>query len=174
MAHRLVEEHAEVLPLYGGGVLKLINHHMLQLGTDLLENERRVAVADEGVKQLLGVAEEEAVGVLVQFVYLLFDAAQQAELTEVSQGEVGTFEEPPLTGPLVKGLSQQTVEGAVGQGMDEFTARMGLLIPFRRVAHAVGDTLAYDALVEQSLTEFEEETAKSRLAVGEIVDAEPL
>ena len=40
MAHGLVEEHTEVLPLYGGGVLELIDHHMLQLGPDLLEDER--------------------------------------------------------------------------------------------------------------------------------------
>ena len=74
MTHRLVEEHTEVLPLYGGGVLELVDHHMFQLGTDLLKDERRVAVADEGMEQLLGVAQQEAVRILVQFMHLLFDA----------------------------------------------------------------------------------------------------
>ena len=57
------------------------------------------------MEQLLGVAQQKAVGILVQFVYLLFDATQQSQLTEVAQGEVGTLVESPLTGPFVKGLS---------------------------------------------------------------------
>ena len=105
MTHCLVEEHTEVLPLYGGGVLELIDHHMFQLGTDLLKDERRVAVADEGMEQLLGVAQQEAVRILVQFMHLLFDAAQQAQLAEVTQSEIGRLVKSPLTGPFLEGLS---------------------------------------------------------------------
>ena len=49
---------------------------------------------------------------------------------------------------------------------------MGLLIPFPRIAYAVGDTLAHDALVELSLTEFDKESADARLAIKKIVDGE--
>ena len=75
MAHGLLQQHTEVLPLDGRGILKLIDHHVLQLGADLLEDEGRVALANECVQQLLGVAQQEAVGILVQFMYLLLDAA---------------------------------------------------------------------------------------------------
>ena len=84
MTHGLVKKYTEVLPLNGGSVLEFVDHHMLQLGTDFLKDERRVAVADEGMEQLLGVAQQEAVRVLVQFVHLLFDAAQQTQLTKVA------------------------------------------------------------------------------------------
>ena len=50
---------------------------MFQLGAYLLKDKRRVAVLDKGVKQLLGVAEQETVCRLVELAYLLFDAAQQ-------------------------------------------------------------------------------------------------
>ena len=40
MAHALLQQHLEVLPLYGGGVLELINHHMFQLRTNLLKDKR--------------------------------------------------------------------------------------------------------------------------------------
>ena len=39
MTHGLLQQYAEVLPLYGGGVLELVDHHMLKLCADLLEDE---------------------------------------------------------------------------------------------------------------------------------------
>ena len=78
VAHALFEQHLEVLPLHGARVLELVNHDMLQLRADLLEDKRRVAVADEGVEQLLGVAEQEAVGLVVELADLLLDATQQS------------------------------------------------------------------------------------------------
>ena len=50
---------------------------MLQLGTDLLEDEGGIATVDEGIEQLLGVAEQEPVGTLVQLAYLLLNTAQE-------------------------------------------------------------------------------------------------
>ena len=75
MTHSLVEQHAEVLPLNGTGVLKLINHHMLQLGTNLLKDERRVASFYQRMQQLLCVAQQETVVVLIQLPHFLLDAA---------------------------------------------------------------------------------------------------
>ena len=62
VAHGLFKEHLEVLPLHGRGVLELVDHDVLQLGAHLLEDERGVAPLDELMQQLLGVAEQEAVG----------------------------------------------------------------------------------------------------------------
>ena len=76
MTHRFVEQHAEVLPLNGTRILKLVNHHMLQLGADLLKDKGRVTAFYQGVQQLLGVAQQKAVVVLIQFSYLLLDTAQ--------------------------------------------------------------------------------------------------
>ena len=39
-AHRFFQQHLEVFPLYGAGILKLVYHHVVQLGTDFLEDER--------------------------------------------------------------------------------------------------------------------------------------
>ena len=88
MAHGLGEEHTEILPLYGAGILKLIDHDMFELGADLLEDKGGVALADEGVEQLLGVAEKEAVGIGVQLSHLLLDTAQKAQLVQMTQREV--------------------------------------------------------------------------------------
>lgn len=48
---------------------------MLELGTNLLENKRRVAAINERVEQLLGVAQQEAVISLVNLAYLFLNAA---------------------------------------------------------------------------------------------------
>ena len=46
MAHALLQQYLEVLPLHGGGVLELVYHHVLQLRAYLLKDKRRVAVFD--------------------------------------------------------------------------------------------------------------------------------
>ena len=84
MAHRLLKQDTEVLPLDGGCVLELVNHDVLQLCADLLEDKRRVAVADEGMEQLLCIAEQEAVRLLIQLTDLGFNATQESQLVEVT------------------------------------------------------------------------------------------
>ena len=78
MAHALFEQHLEVLPLDGAGILELVYHDVLQLGAYLLEDERRVVVFDERVEQLLRVAEQKPIGLIIQRSHLVFDAVQQA------------------------------------------------------------------------------------------------
>ena len=82
-AHGLFQKHLEVLPLDGTGVLKLIYHHVVQLGAYLLKDKWGVAVLNQGVEQGLRVTEQEAVGLLVQLSHLLVDATQQAQLVEM-------------------------------------------------------------------------------------------
>ena len=62
------------------------------------------------MEQLLGVAQQEAVGVGIELVHLLFDAAEQAQLVEVAQGEVGTLIELPLTGTLLDGIAEDVAQ----------------------------------------------------------------
>ena len=129
MAHSLGEQHAEVLPLYGGGVLKFVNHDVLELGANLLEDEGGVALADEGVEQLLSVAQQEAVGTLVELVHLLLDAAEQAQLVEVAQGEVGTLVELPLTGSLPDGVTEDVAQRTFSERYDEIAPGVALGAP---------------------------------------------
>ena len=75
MAHCLGKQHLEVLPLYGRGVLKLVDHYVLQLGANLLEDEWRVATINKRVEQLLSVAKQKAVLRLVYLAYLFLNAA---------------------------------------------------------------------------------------------------
>ena len=89
VAHRLLQQHLEVLPLHGRGVLELVNHDVFKLGAYLLEDERRVAAVYQVVEQLLRVAQQEPVGRLVQGSHLPFYSVEQSELVQVSQREVG-------------------------------------------------------------------------------------
>ena len=47
MTHAFLQKNLEVLPLYCTGVLKFVNHDMFQLGTNLLKDKRRIAIADK-------------------------------------------------------------------------------------------------------------------------------
>ena len=49
------QEQAEVVPLHTAGVLKLVNHHVAYVGTQLLEDKRGVALAHQFVEQGVGV-----------------------------------------------------------------------------------------------------------------------
>ena len=106
VTHRLVEEYAEVLPLHRTGVLELIDHHVFQLGTDLLKDKGRVATLDQGMQQLLGVTQQETVVVLIEFPHFLLDTAQQSQLVQMAQGEVSRLIEFPLTGTLFYRIAQ--------------------------------------------------------------------
>ena len=61
---------------------------MLQLGSYLLEDKRRVAVLDKGVQQLLGVAKQEAIGLFVHVAYFSFYAVKKTQLVEMAECEV--------------------------------------------------------------------------------------
>ena len=106
VTHRLVEQHAEVLPLHRTGVLELVDHHVLQLGTDLLKDKGGVAAFYQGMQQLLGVTQQETVVVLIEFPHFLLDAAQQSQLVQMAQCEVCRLIEFPLSGPLLDGKTQ--------------------------------------------------------------------
>ena len=75
--------------MYRTGVLELINHDMLQLATDLLEDKRTVAIVNQIIEELLGVAQQEPVGFLVELPYLLLDIAEQTELIQMLERTIG-------------------------------------------------------------------------------------
>ena len=62
---------------------------MLQLGTDLLEDKRTVAIVNQIIEELLGVAQQEPVGFLVELPYLLLDIAEQTELIQMLERTIG-------------------------------------------------------------------------------------
>ncbi len=158
MAHALLEQDLKVLPLDGRRVLELVNHDVLQPGTDFLEDEGRVALVDERVQQLLGVAEQKAVGLVVQLAHLLLNAAQQAQLVQVAQGQVGRLEQAPLMGALLDGAAQQWLQYRFSQHDDGVAAWVGLVAPLLGALGTVGHALADDALVERAGLQFQEET----------------
>ena len=170
MAHRLLQQYAEVLPLYGGGVLELVNHDVLQLRADLLEDEGRVAVADERVEQLLRVAEQETVGLLIQLPHFRLDAVEQAQLTKVAQGKLCTLIESPLSWTFVDGQAQQVTQRTIGKGVNLLAARVGLGVPLRRVAETVGHRGVLDGRIEGAALQFQEETGNAAAFVREIVN----
>ena len=84
MTHTLLQQHFKVLPLNGRGVLKLVNHHMLKSGSNFFKDEWRIAVFDERMEQLLRIAEQETVRLVIHLAHLLLDAAKKAELVKMS------------------------------------------------------------------------------------------
>ena len=74
--HGLREQYFEVLPLDGRSILKFVNHHMVQLGTYLLEDKGCVAAVNQFMQQLLGITEKETVGLFIEFTHLFLNAPQ--------------------------------------------------------------------------------------------------
>ena len=87
LAEAVAEEHLEVVPLHGTGVLELVNHYVAEPGSDLLEDEWCVLVLYESVEQHLGLAQREPAGIVVQTVHGLADGAEEAQLGEMAERE---------------------------------------------------------------------------------------
>ena len=76
MAHTFFQKYLEIMPLCQACILELVDHDMLQLRSDFLKNKGRITVTDERVEQDLGVTQQEAVSLVVEFVNPAFDAAE--------------------------------------------------------------------------------------------------
>ena len=83
----------------------------------------------------------------------------------MAQGEVGRLVEFPLTRALFHRHTKYVAEGCTGQTVNQFFAGMCLFAPFLRVAFAVGCAFAYDAFVENTVLDFQEETADTAFPI---------
>ena len=89
MTHTFVHQDSEVLPLYGTGVLKLVNHNIVELGTNLLKDKRSVTFLDERMQQVLGVSQQEDIGLVIDVFHFLFNTAQQSQIIQMRQCQLG-------------------------------------------------------------------------------------
>ena len=92
LGEALEEEHAEVLPLQSRGVLKLVDHDMAQQGADLLEDERRVAVAHHATEEDGRLGEVEAGGLGIDVGHLAVDGVEEAEGLEMRLCQTGAVD----------------------------------------------------------------------------------
>ena len=143
---------------------------MRQLGSRLLEDEGAVGVVYQPVEQLLRVAQEEAVGIVVELSNLLLDAAEQPQFVEVAQRHVGRNHHLPLSLPAGFSLLKQGDELFVGQSYDLLPVRTGLRAPFLGVVEALGECLRHALLVAPvlaaQLVEVGGDTTCAALQVG--------
>ena len=136
MAHALLQQHLEVFPLYGAGVLKLVYHDVAELCAYLLEDKGRVAVLYQGVQQRLCVAQQESVGLGVQDSHFFLDTAEQAQLVHVPQREVGLVQ-PHLLHTLSLGLVEVLEQYVVHQVIDWVSWHLFFFLhPFPGVVHS--------------------------------------
>ena len=138
---------------------------MFQLCTDFLKYERRVAPAYQRVQQLLGVAQQKTVGLFIKFSYFVLDAAQQAQLIQMTQGKLGRLVTPPLSRTLFNSHVQQIGKRTECKGMDCVALRTFGRIPFADVCQAIGGTFSDDAFVECSILHLDEQAGNPRIFV---------
>ena len=82
------------------------------------------------MQQLLGIAEQETVGLIVELTNFLFDTAQKSQLIQMAQGEVGRLIQSPLTRAFLEGSTQQWLQHGIGSHYHFFTTLIGLAGPF--------------------------------------------
>ena len=93
MRHTVVEENAEVFPLYSTRILKLIDHDMLEICTDFLVYKWSIAVSClyHAAQSGLSIGEHKACILLVEVVHFFANPEQQAHLVEVFERRLGRF-----------------------------------------------------------------------------------
>ena len=91
--HGFFEQYFKVLPLYGTGILKLINHYMVELSSNLFKDEWRITILNQRIEQSLCVAQKETVRLSVHLPHLFIYASQKAKLIKMLDGKIGTFED---------------------------------------------------------------------------------
>ena len=172
MAHALLEQHFEVLPLYGRGVLKLVYHHVAQLCSDFLEDEGRVGVADEGVEQVPGVTEQQDVGLLVDVLHRLLNAVQQPEVVEVAQREARRVDVASQLTAAFGHVAQQGDQRLVGQGYNLVAHGVLLRNPVAAIFETRQCSLPHDFLLIDTLAEVDEQGSHASLSVAQVVNGE--
>ena len=106
--------------------------------------------------------------------HLTLDAAQEAQLTQVAQGQVGRLIPLVLYGLLGDNLVEQRHQLVLCQGVDKCRPLIGFRIPFRRVAGGIEGRLVEDVLAKVAVLQFHEQTAYAATLVGKVVHREPL
>ena len=123
---------------------------------------------------MLRIAQQEAVLLFVQLPHLLLDAAQESQLREMSQCEVGALVELPLAGLLLEGGVQEGAKRCLCQMAYKIALLIPFLVPGIRIAAIIGDALRQYTLVENAVLQFFEEAVDASLAIAEVIDAESL
>ena len=126
------------------------------------------------MQQLLGVAQQEAIGFVVEMANLLLDAAQQTQLTEVTQGEVCRLIETPLARTLIDGSAYQRHQGRLCHHVDVFANRTVFLIPLAGIIATVAGSFAYHVFIHLTVAKLEEKSCHATLAVLEVIDTKTL
>ena len=156
VAHALVEQRFEVGPLHDTRVLKLVNHDVLQVCPDFLEDKRRVVLANHLAQERLRVAEHEALHVLVLTVCGVLDEFQQTYVVDVLQGNLCRVVAAVVAAAAFLYFVQQRDEFGFCQIDGGFVLRFVLLAPFRRIVLCVFHAFAHDVVVKHGCGEFEE------------------
>ena len=126
------------------------------------------------MQQGLRIAEQKAVGFVVQLSHLGFYTAQQTQLVEVAKGETCRLQTAVELGTLTVELAQQGYRHILYKRSE---ARVGTLLggqPFVGIVHAIHGAFAKDVLAVVAVLEFDERRAGTRLFVDEVIDADAM
>ena len=80
----LLQEQVEVFPLHARSILKLVNHHRIDGGTNFFVDKRSIALSNQAVEQGVSVRQKETVVRLILQPHLLVDVRQQPEVVQVT------------------------------------------------------------------------------------------
>ena len=122
---------------------------MLQLGTDLLEDKRTVAIVYQIIQELLGITQQEPVGFLVEFSYLLLDVAEQSKLIQMLECTIGREVYLPLLHTDTFCFRQQRYQGAFCQRKNGAAVRTALTGPLLTISK----TFLHRSVVAYLITE---------------------
>ena len=72
---------------------------MTDVGSNLLEHKRRVVFTNNVVKQGIGIGQQETVLLLIQLADFLIDIVEQADIVDVSQGQLARIDDAIVLAP---------------------------------------------------------------------------
>ena len=88
----------------------------------------------------------------------------------MTRGEICRLIDLPLAWALFYSYMEEVAKRGIGKAVDEFSARMGLLAPFLRISYTVCHTFAHNALVKNTVLQFQEDAADTGLSIREVID----
>ena len=157
------------MPLDGTGVLELINHDVLQMGTNLLKDERRVVILNHLAKERRGIAEHETLGGVIEFASKVFDILQEPHIVYMFESFLGREILTSIVAAVDLYLLHERVEGGVDKIENDISLFLGLFYPgggvFVALLHA---NFLHVNIEEQSIGKFIEIVYDTTLAIGEI------
>ena len=142
------QQQTEIVPLHTRSILKFINHYVAYGCSYLFEYKRGISFFYQVMKQRVGIRQQEAIVLMVQFAYLFVYIGQQTDIVYVAQGELAGIGQHIVPASIFFRFIQQGNQFFFCQAYDSVAYGGGFFHPFVGAVQTFFHCYIADAVIQ--------------------------